>query len=82
MEPFSVFNVSGESLSVRSIAELLCQGYGSGVLVSVPWSGGLERAAAGDIQLDDSRFRLDFGWRPQRLVAMELKHLARDWSCR
>jgi UDP-glucose 4-epimerase len=82
MEPFSVFNVSGESLSVLSIAELLLEGYGSGELVSMPWTGELERASAGDVRLDDSRFRRDFGWRPQRSVATELEHLVRDWSRR
>jgi len=73
---FSVFNVSGEQLSVRSVAESLCSGVGRGTYIPVPWPAGLERAVANDVELDDSRFRARFGWRPTRSVTAELKQVA------
>jgi len=78
IESQAIFNVSGEALAVRSVAESLCKGAGEGRLVSVPWPASLERAAARDIELDDSKFRRRFGWRCERSVTGELERLARS----
>lgn len=72
---FSVFNVSGEQLSVRSVAESLCSGVGRGTYIPVPWPAGLERTVANDMELNDSRFRARFGWRPTRSVTAELEQV-------
>lgn len=71
-----VFNLCGETLAVRAIAESLHTGVGSGRLVSVPWPDGLEGAVANNIELNDARFRRRFGWRPARSVTAELERLA------
>lgn len=71
----SIFNVSGEQVSVRSVAESLRLGVGEGALTSVPWPAGLERTVANNIELDDSRFRDRFGWRPGRTATAELERL-------
>lgn len=77
---YAAFNVSGETLSVRSVAESLRKGVGSGTLLSVPWPEHLERAVARDVRLDDSKFRTRFGWRPALSVTTELELLARNCS--
>lgn len=80
--PHEAFNVRGEELAVRSVAESLLRGAGSGELVAVPWPSGLERALARDIHLDDSKFRGRFGWRPARSATRELEGLARSFVTR
>jgi nucleoside-diphosphate-sugar epimerase len=77
--PFSVFNVSGEQLSVRSVAESLGNGVGRGTNISVAWPAGLERTVANDMELDDSNFRARFGWRPVRSVIAELEQVAHSY---
>lgn len=77
IDPLTLFNVSGESLAVRSIAEALLAGAGTGSLVSVPWPAAIEHAVARDSQLDDSKFRSRFGWRRMGSVTAELERVAR-----
>ena len=79
MSTFSVFNVCGEQVSVRLVAESLRAGVGEGTLASVPWPLGLERTVASDIELDDSRFRAAFGWKPTRAVHAEIKRVAQAY---
>jgi len=75
-EPLSVFNLNGETLAVSTVAESLRRGANRGTVLSVPWPPGIERAVAGNIELDDSRFRGGFGWRPTCSVVEELERLA------
>jgi nucleoside-diphosphate-sugar epimerase len=77
---YSVFNVSGERLAVRSVAESIRDGVGEGTLVAVPWPAGLERTVANDIELDDSLFRTRFGWRRVGSVIEELRRVAQRYS--
>jgi UDP-glucose 4-epimerase len=83
LDSHQVFNVSGEALTIRSVAESLAKGAGGGRLVSVPWPAGLETSAARDYELDDSRFRCHFGWRRGRSATGELERLGKlgvpDW---
>jgi UDP-glucose 4-epimerase len=80
LNPYSVFNVRGERLAVRSVAESIRVGVGEGLLVSVPWPPGLERTVANDIDLDDSLFRARFGWRRVRSVTEELESVAQQYA--
>jgi len=77
--PFLAFNVSGTQMSVRSVAESLCTGVGHGSCVSVPWPAALEGTVGNDIELDDSRFRDSFGWRPLHNAANELERIGRQY---
>ncbi len=77
---YSVFNVRGERVTVRSVAESIRMGVGEGLLVSVPWPAGLERTVANDIDLDDSLFRARFGWRRVRSVTEELERVAQQYA--
>jgi nucleoside-diphosphate-sugar epimerase len=76
-DPLTAFNVNGERLTVSSIAKALCNGAGFGRLVSVPWPAGLAQAVARDIELDDSKFRGRYGWRPKISATEELERIAR-----
>lgn len=78
LEPLTVFNVSGEALTVRSIADVLYRGARTGRIVSVPWPAVIEHAVARDSQLDDSKFRSRFEWRRMRSVTAELERVARQ----
>jgi UDP-glucose 4-epimerase len=76
----SVFNVSGERLAVRSVAESIRIGVGEGSLVAVPWPAGLERTVANDIELDDSLFRARFGWSRLGSVIEQVERVAQQYS--
>lgn len=77
---FVVFNLSGQRVTVRQIADALCVGLGRGRPVSVPWEPGMERAMAKDVELDDLPFRAIYGWRPTADVLSEAEKLARTWK--
>jgi nucleoside-diphosphate-sugar epimerase len=77
LDSHEVFNISGQALAVRSVAESLAKGAGGGSLVSVAWPAGLESSAARDVELDDSSFRSRFGWRRERSASEELERLAK-----
>lgn len=75
MEHGGIFNLCGENLAVREVGDALRKAVGSGRLVSAPWPVGLERAVANNIEMDDAKFRDQFGWRPVRSVVAELERL-------
>ncbi len=77
---FSIFNVRGQRLSVRQVAELLRDGLGSGTITCVPWDPTLRQSLAQDVELDDSAFRTRYGWHPSRNVHEELTALGK--ACR
>jgi nucleoside-diphosphate-sugar epimerase len=78
---FEVFNISGEDLSVGAIADLLVEAYGSGRVARVPWP--LDGSAmARDIHLEDSQFREQYRWAPEKRVVEELALAARQFRPR
>lgn len=70
---FSVYNLAGESLSVREVAQELCQGVGAGETVCVPWDAAIQQSMAKDMQLCDSAFRDRYGWRPTKDLLAALR---------
>lgn len=73
---FSVYNLAGESLSVRAVAHELCQGVGAGKTVCVPWDAAMEKSMARDMQLCDRSFRERYNWRPETDVPAALRAIA------
>lgn len=76
---FSVYNLAGESLSVREVAGELCQGVGAGETVCVPWDAAMERSMAKDMQLCDRSFRERYNWRPATNVRAALRAIGRQY---
>lgn len=76
---FCVYNVRGEQVTVRQIADALRRGLGRGTTVSTPWSPGMERAMAKDVQLDDAAFRAEYDWSAKADARHEIEQLARAW---
>lgn len=76
---FSVFNLHGERMSLVEIARQLSAGLGSGEIVPVPWPEAIKGAVAGDVSLDDSAFRGEFGWAPVHDIRAELQRIAAAW---
>lgn len=70
---FSVYNVAGESLSVREVAQELCEGVGAGETVCVPWDAAMEKSMAKDMQLCDRSFRERYNWHPTTNVPAALR---------
>lgn len=75
-EKFTVFNIHGEQISLRDVAQALRQGFGSGVISYTPWPPDLRDATANNIELDGSRFRQSFGWTCTTDMRAELRSLA------
>jgi nucleoside-diphosphate-sugar epimerase len=76
---FSIYNVRGERLTVREVADELAAGIGAGSTLHVPWEGTMQKAMAKDIRLCDEAFRARFSWSPSRNVREALYTIGACW---
>lgn len=77
---FGVYNISGERMTIRQVAEALRDGVERGELVDSPWPPAIRDAVARDIVLDDRTFRDSFGWTPVRRGPQALTGIASEWA--
>lgn len=77
---FGVYNVSGERMTIRQVAEALRDGVERGQLVDIPWPSSIRDTVARDIVLDDRAFRDSFGWTSVRRGPQALTGIAREWA--
>jgi nucleoside-diphosphate-sugar epimerase len=76
---FAVYNVRGERLTVREVAEALSAGVGKGDTIRVPWDSGMQKAMAKDVRLCDDTFRGRYQWSPATNVREALYSIGRRW---
>lgn len=80
MPGFCVYNIGGQLLSIRHVAEAIHAGVGRGSIVKTPWPHGIRDAVARDVVLDDSAFRKLSGWRPRQQGRDAIRGIARQWG--
>lgn len=74
-----IFNVTGERVTVRDVAEGLCRGLHRGTLEFIEWPSAHHSAMARGVWMDDGAFRSMYQWRPRRLARLEIEALGAEW---
>lgn len=76
---FSIFNVCGERLTVRRVAEILRDALGRGSITSEPWDPSIAQAVARDVRSNDTAFRARYGWKPGGDLTSDLRAFGKEW---